>query len=248
MLVANCSYADAQTSCLNKDNIFGSANDLNNNTTYPAGSTIYSDGVMNLIKTGLSNVWGDQTTFLGINSVSIDFMGLLTLDFSKTTCVNRKVTLEGVGEWILVDGDTVITQELITRDYIGLNFGVSNPSGPVYVVTGNFSRIDFGGGTSLLYGACVDMSNCAITGLNDVQGSSGGTSTVYPNPTNGDFSIAAGNSNATVKIFNTLGELMYTSFAAANSILTVNEIVSPGIYFVHVIRNGTTEITKLVKR
>lgn len=63
---------------------------------------------------------------------------------------------------------------------------------------------------------------------------------VYPNPNNGNFSINIANfENASVEIYNSLGEKIYAKNITANTESINIEKYNAGVYFVHIKQNGT---------
>jgi hypothetical protein len=70
----------------------------------------------------------------------------------------------------------------------------------------------------------------SVNELNDLDGIE-----IYPNPSNGNFSISLKSTirNASVKIFNTLGEEIFSEVAGDNH-LTINNKFNSGIYFIQI--------------
>jgi hypothetical protein len=86
------------------------------------------------------------------------------------------------------------------------------------------------------------------TGINEVPSAMG--ISIYPNPTKGRFTISFNNtmsSGASIKIFNTLGEMIYFS-AIINQKHDIDlSNAAAGIYFVQVTSGTGTLTQKIIK-
>jgi len=88
-----------------------------------------------------------------------------------------------------------------------------------------------------------------VTSINNVVASN--DFVVSPNPANGYFNLKMSNANnTTVKVHNTVGQVVITKTFNTSSINERFDIsdLNKGIYFVEVIDNGTSKIKKLVIR
>lgn len=195
---------------------------------------------------GMKMYRGNNIYYLSISPISIDYLGWLNIDVIDQSCNENVFTIEALCEYIALDwGDTISTNSVKIADYVSPKHTVSYKNG-FYTITGIQYGIGLGSNTSTLYSACLNNSACVVTST-DKSISNGEPTVVYPNPTNGDISVDLGNSEGLVKIYNTVGALVYTSPSSAKNILTINDLVSLGVYFVHITRNNSTEIIKVIK-
>ena len=102
-------------------------------------------------------------------------------------------------------------------------------------------------------GNCVDTSSCSeVTGLSAISNDLHNyLYTIYPNPTNGKFTIdlGKGEEDITITIFNILGERVIDKHFASASIIDLDIIGNPGLYFVSLqSKNRTTVTFKIVKK
>lgn len=248
-MLSTWSVVKAQTStCMDMSQIANLPGDLNDDVVYPAGTVLYSDAEMEVKKTYPSTgSWWHSTVSYGVSSILFDYGGWLTLDVSKTTCTNRTITIEAICEYLVVDEDTLLTNDVKNSDYYGAGFSVKYASA-VFTISGDFDEILIGGGTSRLYSICSNTGNCLATGFQDEQKISTELASVYPNPTDGDVFIDLGHSNGLVQIYNAVGTLVYASQLSASGLLTVSDLGASGMYFVQVTQNGKTHVTKVVKK
>lgn len=75
-------------------------------------------------------------------------------------------------------------------------------------------------------------------------------SSIYPNPTDGDFSIEMGETiqSLTVQITNITGKVVYARSYANSQKVTLNLNESPGVYFVTIQADGMKSKYKLIKK
>jgi len=63
--------------------------------------------------------------------------------------------------------------------------------------------------------------------------------TVYPNPSNGNFSVSVANfDNTSIEIYNSLGEKIYTKALTTNTENISIDKFNAGVYFIHIKQNG----------
>lgn len=138
---------------------------------------------------------------------------------------------------------------VITTDNLGnVVYGGSFHISPFILGTDTLT-LTFGGTNSF-----VGKFTCSPgSGINDVSNKDENT-TIYPNPTTGEFTISA-NAKAesiNVEIYNVLGQMVYATSQKETNKLTIALNQPPGLYFVTVTRESfdklkTTEMLKLVK-
>ncbi|MAC96641.1 MAG: hypothetical protein CMC96_14210 [Flavobacteriales bacterium] len=69
---------------------------------------------------------------------------------------------------------------------------------------------------------------------------------IYPNPTNGNFTISGLNSNTRLKIYNSMGEIVHSSMVLVeNEVLKINHL-SNGLYFVEAIEESKRSVKRLI--
>lgn len=73
---------------------------------------------------------------------------------------------------------------------------------------------------------------------------------IYPNPTNGNFSLAAINVDGEyqVEIINYTGQVVYAETYSANKVNISMNSVAPGMYFVRLTNNGSTIVQRMIVR
>jgi len=72
---------------------------------------------------------------------------------------------------------------------------------------------------------------------------------LYPNPTNGDFTIELNNGTVkTIEILDMTGRMVYTNTTTSDKINCNLNSLAKGIYYVRVQSNNTVEIAKIVKQ
>jgi len=68
---------------------------------------------------------------------------------------------------------------------------------------------------------------------------------LYPNPNNGSFKISD-ISNATLKIYNLMGQEIYSKYINDDTNHTIEENLKPGIYIIKIDQSGIIRTTKLI--
>ncbi|MDC7244011.1 MAG: T9SS type A sorting domain-containing protein, partial [Sphaerochaetaceae bacterium] len=81
-------------------------------------------------------------------------------------------------------------------------------------------------------------------GLADKSGFKESNWSVYPNPSNGSFTISGLNLNTTLNIYNSLGEVVYQSQALSEKQVLRIEHLSEGLYFIEAIDDGKERSVK----
>jgi len=99
---------------------------------------------------------------------------------------------------------------------------------------------------------CTATSTCyAVTGvsLNENSASTNGIK-LYPNPTNGNFTINLGenNSKSTIQIIDLTGKVVFENTYSNQNQINLDLQAPKGIYFVKVMSNGQLSVVKLIKQ
>jgi hypothetical protein len=72
---------------------------------------------------------------------------------------------------------------------------------------------------------------------------------VFPNPSNGTFTVVTGNADASsVSILDITGRLVFENSSVTNQIQIDLSQELPGIYFVHIVRAGITTVEKVIMK
>jgi PKD repeat protein len=144
------------TGCLNTSLFTDDVADYNNDTSYPAGAILATNGELSIIKTLPSAPNGNfqSTSFLYVNSNEVGFHGYLGFDASAASYACKVLTIDAYAEKVIVDGDTVNVFGTVFP-YAGTGFSVDTTGG-VYTIMGTFSNVTLWIPTGILYGACLE--------------------------------------------------------------------------------------------
>lgn len=83
-------------------------------------------------------------------------------------------------------------------------------------------------------------------GLADKSGFKESNWSIYPNPTNGSFTISGLNSKTTLNIYNSLGEVVYQSQTLSEKEVLRIDHLSEGLYFIEAMDNKKRSVKRLV--
>ncbi|MFI1744368.1 glycosyl hydrolase [Thalassobellus sediminis] len=181
----------------------------------------------------------------------------MTCDFPVDEWVHVALTLEGTTFKYFVNGELVFTDAncILTPSDVGPTnqnyLGKSQQSQDIYT---NFSYDDFRIYNYALAEADVtklsNNENLAVTALD---GSNEHTAKVYPNPTNGgeDINIKFNSAgvqykNATISIYNVLGELVKTKRMNISNKIKIKAPQSNGIYFIDIRAENFSKKLKVI--
>ncbi|MFT4601276.1 MAG: hypothetical protein ACI857_001454, partial [Arenicella sp.] len=144
------------TGCLNTSLFTDDVANYNNDSSYPAGATLATNGELSIIKTLASapNGYFQSTSFLYVNSNEVGFHGYLGFDASAASSACKVLTIDAYAEKVIVDGDTVNVFGTVFP-YAGTGFSVDTTGG-VYTIMGTFSNVTLWIPTGILYGACLE--------------------------------------------------------------------------------------------
>jgi hypothetical protein len=158
----DCSVA---SSCIDFRNLIGTSwpggTGYNNDSLYPAGSTILSAGDVKIVKTHPYGNWNPPlvTSFAFGNDSSITGDGYMTIDVASSTYPCKQLSFSTIASTLIINGDT-ITNFGASSSYSGsgYNIVVSNMN---VVVTGSFNTVILGGPNLTIGDVCLE--DCSAT-------------------------------------------------------------------------------------
>jgi len=140
-----------------------------------------------------------------------------------------------------VDTSLTVTDPVITANAIGASYQWLDCSNNVFLLISgatsqNYTAIANGDyAVAITQGACTDTSSCVqiiSIGIASIQTEE---ISVFPNPTDGAFTITYGTLHPSIYIYNNLGKLIYEKGKTALGSETINlSAYSKGIYFVKI--------------
>jgi hypothetical protein len=98
--------------------------------------------------------------------------------------------------------------------------------------------------------SCSDTSAClSVTGIGITENNFGTEFTMYPNPSQGNFTIdlGAAYSNATIVVTDMTGRVIQAQDASGKQVVPVEINAAPGVYFVRINIGDQTAVLQLVK-
>ena len=179
--------------------------------------------------TGSSNGCTSTPTAVAVN-VNTVIPTVTASASSNTVCTGSNVTLTGGGatSYVWTGGVTNGTA------FIPASSGV-------YTVTGTTSGCSNTATVGIIVNTCTGIKSISSTDVN---------LNVYPNPSNGEFTIAVTGltEKLSIEIFNGLGEIVYKENLTSDK-QTINANFANGVYFIKLIENGNVlSIKKLIKQ
>lgn len=132
-----------------------------------------------------------------------------------------------------VDSDDIDESKLTTENY---NFHIRFEEPGTHVLGVSFLTSNSGLGGIKLKGKSVD----------DVDDVTSNAPVIAPNPADGGVFNVSVFENSTIKVVNSLGAVVYSGNADANSTATINLNAAPGIYFVSVVGDTNAITEKLI--
>ena len=132
-----------------------------------------------------------------------------------------------------VDSDYIDESKLTTENY---NFHIRFEEPGTHVLGVSFLTSNSGLGGIKLKGKSVD----------DVDDVTSNAPVIAPNPADGGVFNVSVFENSTIKVVNSLGAVVYSGNADANSTATINLNAAPGIYFVSVVGDTNAITEKLI--
>jgi hypothetical protein len=111
---------------------------------------------------------------------------------------------------------------------------------PLYSTTGTYTvrYTDVNG--------CSSISSPVTVGPNSITNASVRSMKVYPNPTNGSFTVQNLSTASILKIYNVAGELVYSMDLLPSENHLVDTELSSGVYDAMITTNEKVEVMKIV--
>jgi len=178
-------------------------------------------------------------TFETLNANGCD--SIATLDLTINNVSDLTTTIDGI---------TISANNMgATYQWLDCNNGFAiiseeNEQSYTPVLNGNYA-------VELTENGCVDTTACvAITSVGILENSFGNDFVVYPNPTNGNFSVDLGENHGNVKIRITdaNGRLIQSSEFSSAQILDLNISEASGVYLLTVESLAQRAVIRLVKQ
>jgi hypothetical protein len=224
------------------------------------GNTLFSAGASYIFKNCISRstdlqsscgpfTWIDGNTYTENNNTAVyNIVGgaasgcdsLVTLNLTINRVSDLSTTLSGE---TITANNTAATYQWLDCDnnYAEITGEIGATFTPA--VNGNYA-------VELTQNGCVDTSSCVtITNLGILENSFGNTMMVYPNPTNGHFSIDLGNTfiKAEIQITDVLGKIIISEKVVSSQTLDLFIQDPVGVYFVTVKADGKKAVIRVVK-
>jgi len=129
----------------------------NNDSSYPAGSTLVSSGDLKLIKTktfAQGIFQGSQVG--GVTDSTMMFHGTFDIDFSSSNYSCKKITLKVIGQDIIIGSDT-LTQTPGSYNGNGYSYNVTTSQGySLFIISGSINSIRLYSATGIIREICLE--------------------------------------------------------------------------------------------
>ncbi len=191
-----------------------------NGTTYTASNNTATFNIVGGAANGCDSLVTLNLTINSVSNIATSFSG------ATITATNANATYQ----WL---------------DCNNNNAEIANQTGQSFTATVNGSYA-----VELTQNGCVDTTSCiTISSVGIVENSFGSEFTVYPNPTNGNFSIDLGTvyENTQITITDISGRLVVSKNMTASQVLNLTIEEAAGIYFVTVEADNKKAVIHLVK-
>jgi hypothetical protein len=197
-----------------------------------------------------SYTWIDGNTYtVSNNSDTINIVGgaangcdsLVTLDLTINSVSDITTTTSGT---TISANNTGATYQWLDCDANYSN--IVGETGQSFGATSNGNYA-----VELTENGCVDTSAClAITTVGIIESDFGGKLVVYPNPTNGNFSIVLGSiyKSSEIRITDMYGKLIYSKLITESQILNLSLEEPAGIYFISIQSDDKKAVLRLIKK
>ena len=207
---------------------------------------------------GINYDYGNSIVLDDYNSLYTVGQFQSTLDFDPSAGGMFNLTANGsdifVQKMTLCNLDLTVNLigQYITSNQIGASYQWINCVNKALIVgetNQTYTPINNGNYAVIVtVGACSDTSNCLnVNTVNIHEDGNHQIGIIYPNPTNGLFTIGI-TSNSQVTIINTLGEIVFNQvlYSGKQNIDLQNQ--ADGVYFVKVVSEGKQKVSKLLKQ
>lgn len=255
------SGTDVQTACSSYDWIDGNTYTASNNTaTYTLTNAAGCDSVVTLNLTINSNSgtdiitacdsyrWINGVTYTASNNTATFTLtnaagcdSVITLDLTINSVSDITTVLSGIH--IHANNANATYQWLDCNNNYAVINGATNQDFTA-TVNGNYA-------VQLTENGCIDTSACVeikTVGIPDADFENG--IMIYPNPTDGNFSINLGslNESAEISISDLTGKLIYKRSAPQKQVLSISLTEPSGFYFIRVHSGEKIAVFKLIKK
>jgi len=231
----------------------------NNNATHILTNSIGCDSLVTLNLTinataGIdiqstcdSYIWIDGNTYYTSNNTAthtlINAAGCDSLVTLNLTINNPEVSLSISGIVITANDSTATYQWLDCNDSYSEIFGENNQS---FTPTANGSYA-----VELINFGCVDTSGCVnITTVGIIENDFGSEFVVFPNPTNGEFTIDMGNSFSivSVNVTDLSGKTIHSHIFNDTNLINISLDEPAGVYLLILQSGESKALIRLVKK
>lgn len=160
------------------------------------------------------------------------------------------LTIGSLNKTVVQDHNTLTAQATgVDYQWLDCDDGYSEISGETDAVftptvNGNYA-------VEITDGTCTDTSNCfAVTKVGIEYTTFPSSIIAYPNPTGGEISIDLGATytNVTVKVYNTLGELVNDVQLSSAKEIDLNLVSEAGVYYINVTNGNYSARLKVMKQ
>jgi hypothetical protein len=157
-----------------------------------------------------------------------------------TVSLSNDTACSGFGNMITLDGESPMGGTWSGNGVNGNMFNVDSVGIGMAMIT--YTYTDPNGCTAMT------MDSIMVDLCMTVTENAAGNVSLYPNPTNGEFTVQLnGSTTATVEIMNELGQVV-TSFNMTSSVRTVDmKNFESGVYFIRVMEGNATTTHRLIK-
>lgn len=194
-----------------------------------------------------SYTWIDGNTYTASNNTA---MYTLSNAGGCDSIVTLNLTINSVADVTTTTNVLTISANNTGATYQWLNCDnnyaeLSGETGQNFTATSNGNYA-----VELTQNSCVDTSNCVeITSVGILENSFGSQLSLYPNPSNGNFSIDLGavHGSIAISISDVAGSLISSTTMTRSQILNLSIEEPAGVYFISVQTDDETAVMKVIK-
>lgn len=210
--------------------------------TYPVGSAFITDGYIQYVKPSTGNF------YQFIQGDTLMYIGDIDIDVSTANCTNKILTFSSVYNLgMVIDGDTIFSMTPAPTFYAGNGFTFEFDGTSNFTITGDFDVVSILSSTNFLFDVCLECDGAL--GLTQVQQQSANEYKVFPNPTNGKFTLVS-SSDTPVQcvLLNSNGQIIASILDAGNTTTFDLENYENGIYFLKIVESsGNVIVEKIIR-